>query len=156
MRTLKSCISFSFVIFWKFYMRGTVKTNVNQNQQLQVAKDFDCLISVCSGWGVNKAMLKAIAPKCENHESKPPLPNSRWIMSKNTKNIDKQNSSNIFKKRPMRIDKNLSASYRPAPTKSALMSKNTWNFLVVWEMLHNNLDVFQVIWRKQLAKGDLP
>ena len=27
-------------------MRGTVKANVNQNKQLQVAKDFDCLISV--------------------------------------------------------------------------------------------------------------
>ena len=40
-------------------------------------------------------MLNAIAPKCENHESKPPLPNSRWIMSKNTKNIDKQK---LFKK----------------------------------------------------------
>lgn len=33
-------------LFWRFYMRGTVKINANQNKQLQVAKDFDCLISV--------------------------------------------------------------------------------------------------------------
>ncbi len=58
-------------------------------------------------------MVKAITPKCQNHESKPPIPSSRWITSKNTKNMTSKNCW----KRQLCIDKNLSASFQRTPTR---------------------------------------